>query len=153
MLPLPILLTIASPPMGQLAARIGPRWLLVSGPLVVAGGMLLARRIDAGASYWTTVFPAMAVMAAGMALAVAPLTSAVLGSVDEKHVGTASGFNSAVARTGGLIATAMLGVVLSRQGPALVAGFHGSLIGAAIAAAAASATALLLVGNVRMRNG
>ena len=153
MLPLPIVLTLASPPMGQLAARIGPRWLLVAGPLVVAGGMLLARRIGADTNYWTTVFPAMAVMAAGMALAVAPLTASVLGSVDEKHVGTASGFNSAVSRTGGLIATAMLGVVLSREGDALIAGFHLSLVGAAIAAIAASAAALFLVGNVRMKNG
>ena len=153
MLPLPILLTIASPPMGQLAARIGPRWLLVAGPLVVAAGMLLARRIGADTSYWTTVFPAMSVMAAGMALAVAPLTASVLGSVEERHVGTASGFNSAVSRTGGLIATAMLGIVLSKEGDALIAGFHLSLIGAAIAAAAASAAALLLVGKVRMKNG
>ncbi len=153
MLPLPIVLTLASPPMGQLAARIGPRWLLTAGPLVVAAGMLLARRIGADADYWTAVFPAMVVMAAGMALAVAPLTSSVLGSVDEKHVGTASGFNSAVARTGGLIATAMLGAVLSRDGDALIAGFHLSLIGSAIAAVAASAAALLLVGNVRMKNG
>ncbi|MEO7813858.1 MAG: MFS transporter [Sphingomicrobium sp.] len=153
MLPLPIVLTVASPPMGQLAARIGPRWLLIIGPLVIAAGMLLARRIGMDAGYWTTVFPAMTVMAAGMALAVAPLTSSVLGSVDEKHVGTASGFNSAVARTGGLIATAMLGVVLSKDGAALIAGFHLALIGAAIAAAAASAAALFLVGNVRMKNG
>ena len=153
MLPLPIVLTLASPPMGQLAARIGPRWLLVAGPLVVAAGMLLARRIGADTNYWTTVFPAMAVMAAGMALAVAPLTASVLGSVDEKHVGTASGFNSAVSRTGGLIATAMLGVVLSREGDALIAGFHLSLVGAAMASVAASAAALLLVGNVKMKNG
>ena len=151
MLPLPIVLTLASPPMGQLAARIGPRWLLTAGPLVVAAGMLLARRIGADTNYWTTVFPAMAVMAAGMALAVAPLTASVLGSVDEKHVGTASGFNSAVSRTGGLIATAMLGVVLSREGDALIVGFHLSLVGAAIAAIAASAAALFLVGNVKMK--
>ena len=153
MLPLPIVLTFASPPMGQLAARIGPRWLLTAGPLVVAVGMLLARRIGIDASYWSAVFPAMIVMAAGMALAVAPLTSSVLGSVAERHVGTASGFNSAVARTGGLIATAMLGIVLSREGNALIAGFHLALIGAAVAAVAASASALLLVGNVRMKNG
>ena len=153
MLPLPIVLTLASPPMGQLAARIGPRWLLTAGPLVVAVGMLLARRIGIDASYWSAVFPAMIVMAAGMALAVAPLTSSVLGSVAERHVGTASGFNSAVARTGGLIATAMLGIVLSREGNALIAGFHLALIGAAVAAVAASASALLLVGNVRMKNG
>ncbi|WP_324808493.1 MFS transporter [Sphingomonas sp. LY29] len=153
MLPLPILLTLASPPMGSLAARIGPRWPLTLGPLVVAAGMIVGLRIEAGASYWTTVFPAMAVMAAGMAIAVAPLTASVLGSVDEKHVGTASGFNSAVARTGGLIATALLGVVLSREGDALVGGFHLSLIGAAIASVAASAAALFLVGDVSMRNG
>ena len=151
MLPLPILLTVASPPMGSLAGRFGPRWFLVAGPLVVAAGMALGQRIGADTGYWTSVFPAMTAMAAGMAIAVAPLTASVLGSVDERHVGTASGFNSAVARIGGLIATAMLGVVLSREGEALIAGFHLSLIGAAIAAVAASAAALLLVGNVRMR--
>ena len=153
MLPLPILLTLASPPMGQFAGRLGPRWFLVSGPLVVAAGMLLGQRIGADTSYWTSVFPAMTVMAAGMAIAVAPLTASVLGSVSEKHVGTASGFNSAVARTGGLIATALLGVVLARDGEALIAGFHRALIGSAIAAAAASAAALFLVGSVRMRKG
>ena len=151
MLPLPILLTVASPPMGSLAGRFGPRWFLIVGPLVVAAGMLLGQRIGADTSYWTSVFPAMAVMAAGMAIAVAPLTASVLGSVEERHVGTASGFNSAVARTGGLIATALLGVVLAREGEALFAGFHLSLIGAAIAAVAASAAALFMVRNVRMR--
>ena len=153
MLPLPILLTIASPPMGQFAGRIGPRWFLIVGPLVVAAGMLLGQRIGADTGYWTSVFPAMAVMAAGMAIAVAPLTASVLGSVDEKHVGTTSGFNSAVARTGGLIATAMLGIVLSREGEALIVGFHLSLIGAAIASVAASAAAAVLVQKVKMRNG
>ena len=153
MLPLPILLTIASPPMGQLAGRLGPRWFLIIGPLVVATGMLLGRRIGADTGYWISVFPAMAVMAAGMAIAVAPLTASVLGSVDEKHVGTASGFNSAVARTGGLIAIALLGVVLARDGEALIAGFHLSLVGAAIAAVAASAAAVALVRDVRMKNG
>ena len=151
MLPLPILLTLASPPMGQLAGRIGPRWFLIAGPLVVAGGMLLGQRIDAGTNYWTSVFPAMAVMAAGMAIAVAPLTAAVLGAVGEEHTGTASGFNSAVARTGGLIATALLGAVLARDGEELIAGFHLALIGSAIAAVAASAAALFMVRTVKMR--
>ena len=63
-----------------------------------------------------------------MAIAVAPLTTAVLSSVDDRHVGTASGLNSAVARAGGLIATALLGIVLSQRGAALVAGFHGAAL-------------------------
>ena len=151
LLPLPILLTVASPPMGSLAMRIGPRWPLTIGPLIVGGGMLLGQRITAETSYWTAAFPAITVMSIGMAIAVAPLTSSVLGSVAEKHVGTASGFNSAVARLGSLIATALLGVVLSRQGDDLIAGFHLALVGAAIAAAGASAAALFMVRNVKMR--
>ena len=152
MLPLPIVLTFASPRIGQLAGRIGPRWFLIAGPLVIAAGMLLGQRIGADTNYWTSVFPAMAVMAAGMAIAVAPLTASVLGAVDEKYVGTASGFNSAVARTGGLIATALLGVVLAGRGEALIASFHLALLGSAIAAATASAAALLLVKTAKLRS-
>jgi EmrB/QacA subfamily drug resistance transporter len=141
LLPLPILLTLGSPVMGQWSERIGPHWPLTIGPMVVAAGMLLALLIEAEASYWTSVLPAMTVMALGMAIAVAPLTSAVLGSVKEKHVAMASGFNSAVARIGGLVATAMLGVVLSKEGAKLIPGFHGAMIASAMVAAAASAIA------------
>ena len=141
MLPLPILLTVGSPVMGQLSERTGPHLPLTIGPLVVAAGMLLGLRIDSMADYWTTVFPTMTVMAAGMAIAVAPLTSSVLGSVDEKHVAMASGFNSAVARLGGLVATALLGIVLSQEGEQLITGFHGAMMASAIVAAAGSAVA------------
>jgi EmrB/QacA subfamily drug resistance transporter len=145
MLPLPILIAVASPLMGKLAGRTGGRLLLTVGPLVVAAGMLLGTRIEADASYWTSVFPAMAVMAAGMALAVAPLTSTVLASVDNEHTGTASGLNSAVARTGGLIATAMLGAVLAREGAGLIDGFHSALIAGGAVSALAGLCAWLSV--------
>ena len=119
LLPLPIVIAAASPLMGKLAERIGPRWPLTLGPLIVAGGFLLGLRIDADSDYWTTVLPSILIISAGMAIAVAPLTTAVLGSVDAHHTGTASGLNSAVSRSGGLIVTALLGTVLSRQGAAL----------------------------------
>ena len=141
LLPLPILLTLGSPFMGQWSERIGPHLPLTIGPLVVGAGMLLGLRIEAGASYWTTVLPAMTVMALGMTIAVAPLTSSVLGSVEERHVGMASGFNSAIARTGGLVATALLGAVLSQEGEALFTGFHGAMVASALVAVAASLVA------------
>ena len=94
MLPLPILMTAASPYMGSIAARIGPRIPLTIGPLVVAAGMLAARLMQPDTSYWTGAFPTILVMAVGMTIAVAPLTSSVLGSVEEQHVAMASGFNS-----------------------------------------------------------
>jgi EmrB/QacA subfamily drug resistance transporter len=138
LLPLPVVIALASPAMGHLAGAIGPRWPLTIGPLVAAAGFVLATRIDAGASYFTTTLPAVLAIAAGMGIAVAPLTSAVLSAADPRHTGLASGFNSAVARLGGLVATALLGGLLSARGSALVAAFHVSVVACALAALAAA---------------
>ena len=151
MLPLPILMTSLSPRMGGLAAKMGPRIPLTIGPAIVGVGMLLARFVTPGSSYWTGAFPMVLVMAIGMTIAVAPLTSSVLGSVEEQHVAMASGLNSAVARTGGLIATALLGAVLSSSGDQLFGGFHQAMYISAAVAALASAVALTTLGGVRMR--
>jgi EmrB/QacA subfamily drug resistance transporter len=151
MLPLPILMTAASPTMGGLAAKIGPRIPLTIGPLIVAAGMVLSRLVTPDSSYWTGIFPAILVMALGMTIAVAPLTSSVLGSVEEQHVAMASGFNSAVARTGGLIATALLGSVLASKGDYLFAGFHAAMFISAAVAAIAALVALTMLGGVRMK--
>jgi EmrB/QacA subfamily drug resistance transporter len=145
LVPFAIILTIASPPMGRLAARIGPRLPLTIGPLVVAVGFLLLLRVGEQTNYWLDLFPAIVVMAAGMAGAVAPLTTAVLSSVDEEYTGAASGFNSAVARTAGMIATALLGSVLGATGAALDTGFHAMSWICAAASLGASASALFLI--------
>lgn len=145
LIPFAIVLALASPVMGAVAGRIGPRAPLTIGPLVVAGGFLLALRIEATADYWKSVFPAVLVIAIGMAGAVAPLTTAVLASVDTRHSGSASGLNSAVARTGGMVATALLGSVLGSAGPALLASFHTVVIVCALVSVAASASAFFLI--------
>ena len=149
LLPFAIVLAIASPMMGSLAGRIGARLPLAIGPLVVAAGFLLLLRTGPHADYWTTLLPAFLVIAIGMAGAVAPLTTAILSSVDRRHIGSASGLNSAVARTGGMVATALLGGVLGLTGPALVGGFHATAIACAIASAAASASAFFLIAAAR----
>ena len=151
MLPLPVLMTAVSPKMGAIAARIGPRLPLTVGPMIVGVGMLLAWLIREDGSYWTGTFPVILLMALGMTIAVAPLTSSVLGSVKEQHVAMASGFNSAVARIGGLIATALLGSVLASEGPAMFAGFHAAMMVSAAVAAAGGVVALTMLGSVRMK--
>ena len=145
LLPLPIVLSLTSPIAGGLAGRIGSRLPLTIGPLVVGIGFLLALRIGAGMSYWGGVLPAILVIALGMTGAVAPLTTAVLSSVDARHTGSASGFNSAVARTGGLVATALLGAVLAARGDSLLAAFHGAMIVGAVSCAAAALSAFALL--------
>jgi MFS family permease len=145
LLPFPLVIALTSPIMGGLAGRIGARLPLTIGPIVVAAGLCLLLQIDGSASYWSTVFPAMLVIAIGMAGAVAPLTTAVLSSVDRAHTGSASGFNSAVSRTGGLVATALLGAVLGANGPELLAQFHIAALAGAMIAVAASTSAFLFV--------
>ena len=54
------------------------------------------------------MLPATVVFGFGLAVLVAPLTSAVLSAVKESDTGIASGINNAVARLAGLIATAAL---------------------------------------------
>jgi MFS family permease len=152
MLPLPILMTSLSPVMGSLAARTGPRIPLSAGPFVVAIGMILSVLATPGKPYWMGIFPMIIVSAAGMTIAVAPLTASVLGSVEEQHVAMASGFNSAVARTGGLIATALLGAVLASKGKALFDGFQVAMFVSAAVAAAASVVALTMLAGVKMKN-
>jgi EmrB/QacA subfamily drug resistance transporter len=148
LLPFPLVIAFASPIMGGLAGRIGARLPLTIGPVVVALGFCLLLRIDGSADYWRTVLPAMLIIAIGMAGAVAPLTTAVLSSVDPTHTGSASGFNSAMSRTGGLVATALLGAVLGANGPELVAQFHVAAFVGALLAIAASVCAFLLVRTI-----
>ena len=145
LLPFPIVIGLASRWAGRLSQRIGPRWPLSIGPVVAGGGFALLAIADPHAGYWTGIFPGMLVIALGMAGAVAPLTTAVLSSVDAAHTGTASGFNSAIARTGGLIATALVGAVIGRTGDALIAAFHiAAWIGAAMAVASGLAAGATL---------
>ena len=144
LLPLPLIIGIASPAAGALAARIGPRSLLVMGPIIVAAGFLLMLRVGSSTSYWLRVFPAITVIAVGMAGAVAPLTTAVLMSVDSRHTGAASGLNSAVARTGGLVATALIGPVIASAGVALISAFDVAAMIGAVVSVMAAASAILV---------
>lgn len=141
LLPFSILIGTVSRLTGRLTEKAGPRWPLTIGPIVTGIGFALMTRADPQASYWTGIFPGIAIVALGMSGAVAPLTTAVLSSVDGRHTGTASGFNSAVARTGGLIATALSGAVIAESGARLIEAYHVSAIIAAVFAVASGLVA------------
>ena len=147
LLPFSIVIGTVSRLAGRLSERIGPRWPLTIGPIVTGAGFALLVRADPTASYWTSILPGMAVIALGMAGAVAPLTTAVLSSVDDRHTGTASGFNSAIARTGGLIATALAGAVIAVPAAQLAGVFHVAAIIASGFAVAAGVVAFVTLAD------
>ena len=148
-LPFPLVLGVLSRLAGGLATRIGLRNVLTVGPVAVAIGFALLSRVPAESmSYWHDIFPGLFVMALGMAVSVAPLTTAVMNSVSDDHVGVASGVNNATARIAGLVATALLGPVLlgaGAGGASLVSGFAvAAWVGSALALASAVASWTLI---------
>jgi EmrB/QacA subfamily drug resistance transporter len=110
-LPLSLIMGGLSRWAGASIGRRGARWPLTAGALVAAAGFVLMAVPGAGGSYWTTYFPAFAVLGVGMGICVAPLTTAVMNGVDDRHAGVASGLNNSTARIAGMLAVAILGSV------------------------------------------
>jgi len=118
--PVSVLLFLLSPRFGRLASSTGPRLPMTAGPIVAGAGLLLLLRVGPDAAYLPDVLPGVLVFSLGLSATVAPLTATVLDSVDERHVGIASGANNGIARVAGLLAIAVLGAVISASFDAAV---------------------------------
>lgn len=133
----PIFLTLFSARMGVLAARVGPRWFMTVGPIVMGLGLLWFARLPGSSEswvaelgepaslvpprdYWIDVFPGLLVFGIGLAIMVAPLTSALMRSVPPSRSGVASAINNAIARIGPQLGGALLFV-------AATASFYGTV--------------------------
>jgi EmrB/QacA subfamily drug resistance transporter len=125
--PTSLLLFFLSPRFGKFAMGTGPRLPMCVGPIVGGIGLLMLLRVGGDADYLTEVLPGVLVFGVGLSATVAPLTATALNSVEERHVGVASGINNGVARVAGLLAIAVLG--------ALIAGQFGSTVDKEVAEA------------------
>jgi MFS family permease len=143
-IPLQVLITVVSPFAGMLCRRFGRRLPFFAGGAVVALGCAIALRVGSNATYWADIFPPILLLALGMSLAIAPLTTLVLTSVESDRAGTASGVNGAVSRAGSLFAVALLRGVLQQGGPQLFSGFQMAMAVAAVACVLATLAVFII---------
>jgi EmrB/QacA subfamily drug resistance transporter len=113
--PVSLILFALSPRFGKIATGIGPRVPMSVGPIVGGIGLILLMRVGSDPNYLTEILPAILVFGLGLAATVAPLTATALNSVEERHVGIASGINNGVARVAGLLAIAILGALIASK--------------------------------------
>ncbi len=138
--PIPVFMALLSSRAGKLADRIGPAPLLAFGGGVSALGYVWMALIAPEQRFFDGVLPAMCVVGLGMALLVAPLSTAVMGAVHEEQSGLASGINNAVSRMAGLMSVAAAGgIVAAAYAAAGGQASYGQMSGAAGHAAATSA--------------
>jgi predicted MFS family arabinose efflux permease len=141
LLPSTLILLLLSAKIGALSGRFGPRWFMTAGPLLCAAGFLMMLGIGLPLDYFGQVFPGLVVFGLGLAVTVAPLTSAILGAVDPEEAGIGSAVNNAVARIAGLVTIAFAGLI---TGPVITtSGLHGTAaVTAALFVAGAAASAV-----------
>ncbi len=141
--PISLIMFALSPRWGRLASGTGPRLPMSLGPIVGGIGLIGLLRVGSDPSYATDVLPAILVFGLGLSATVAPLTATVLDSVEERHVGIASGINNGISRVAGLLAIAVLGAVISAKFAAVA---PGGVVGPLTAKAPEASTAAFHLG-------
>jgi EmrB/QacA subfamily drug resistance transporter len=113
LLPMVITMMILSPISGSMTTRVGPRRLISFGMTVTGIGMLMLLILDVGSPYWK-VLPGFILMGFGMSFIWAPMTTAVLNSVEPEKSGIASAVNGAIREIGTAFGIALLGTLANR---------------------------------------
>ena len=89
--PFVVIMLILSRWAGRLVERYGPRIPLTLGPLLATVGYALFAVAPQDGRYWTSFFPGVLMLALGMTVIVAPLSTTVMNSVPRSYAGIASG--------------------------------------------------------------
>ncbi|HEX5040206.1 MAG TPA: MFS transporter [Candidatus Limnocylindria bacterium] len=129
-LPISLLLTFLSTPAGRLSSRLGPRPFMTAGPLLMAGGLIWLSFVPNDITSWdadpadlaslippidaiTGIVLPLTLFGIGISLVVAPLTTALMGSVPVRNAGLASAINNAISRVGQPLVWAVLFIAMT----------------------------------------
>lgn len=151
LLPVTIIMFFLSSKFGALAGKHGPRLFMGAGPIIIGFGFLTMLRVDASVDYWQHILPGVLLFGLGLAVTVAPLTTAILSPIEQSRAGIASAVNNAISRIAGLIAIASVGSIV---GTSLnLAAFHTGIIVTAILFISGGAVSLVGIQNTKNPSG
>ncbi len=125
-----VLLVVLSTRFGALAARYGPKIFMTVGPALMAIGVLWFSRVPATSPAWVFLpgdpstwfpprewfvdfLPGQIIFGFGLAMMVAPLTTALMTSVPVRNSGVGSAVNNAISRVGPQLAGAVIFVAIT----------------------------------------
>jgi EmrB/QacA subfamily drug resistance transporter len=156
-LPMTVLIMFVAPAAGKFSDRIGSRWLMAGGMLLLTGSLLDFAQLDQGSNFWNAL-PALILGGFGMSLVMTPTTAAAMGSVAVEKAGVGSAVINSMRQVGGSLGIAVMGAVVATQvhtrvpGPQLAAeftrGYHDALYVAAGITLGAAVVAVSLVRRV-----
>ena len=150
LVPITIVMFLASPYVGRLSGRLGPRFFMAAGPLIAAAALVWLTRTRPDVSYVRDLLPPILIFAVGLSLTVAPLTATVLADASSGEAGIASAVNNAVARVAGLLGIAIVGVAVSGSTDQLnLHGFHMAMLVTALLVGAGGAIGAIGIANPR----
>jgi EmrB/QacA subfamily drug resistance transporter len=109
--PFTLVLIVTAGVLSRIIGKINPKPVLVIAPLVVGAGLMYFARIPVHANYWTDIFPAIALMAAGMAAVFVTVTVVTTTGTSQEESGLVSGLLNTGQQIGGAIGLAVLSVV------------------------------------------
>jgi uncharacterized membrane protein len=144
----------------KLLPVVGPRPLMVGGPIIVAAGLLLLSRITADGDYFAQVLPGLIVMGVGMALVFVPLQNLALTGVAPHDAGVASATANATMQIGGSIGLSVFTALAASatasaaagagEGPAaLTSGYAVVFLASAVAMVLAAVIAAVFIRGSR----
>jgi EmrB/QacA subfamily drug resistance transporter len=155
-LPMTVLIILVAPIAGKTSDRIGSRWLMTAGMLLVAIQLLYFSRLGVDATFWN-LLPGLLVGGGGMALVMTPSAAAAVRALPVDKSGVGSAVLNASRQVGGSMGIALMGAIMAHElgavsGPGVfrdpqrfVDGFSTTLMVAAVIALAGAVVSAVLV--------
>jgi EmrB/QacA subfamily drug resistance transporter len=153
-LPMTCLIMVVAPIAGKLSDRIGSRWLMTGGMVLIAVQLFYYSTLGVDAGFYD-LLPGLLIGGIGMASTMTPTAAAVIGSVSVDKSGVGSAVMNSARQVGGSLGIALMGAIMAevigdrRTPEAFVEGFSTTLVVAGSIALAGAVVAATTVRKVR----